>query len=173
MKMPRGGFMPGYNIRLGVTGNGEGGPVTIVSVQVSQVGSDKGSLSILCQELGDRYEKLPGKILADADHATRDDIKKLEQEKVELIVPVGSTWKEGDSDREVRRWKERMKTEEAKREYRQRKALSEWINSRMKCNFGLERMSVRGVERVACFFLLAAVTSNLLTHGVALLGITS
>jgi len=45
MKTPDGGYRPGYNIQMATAGSPLGGPRTIVGVQVTNVGSDMGSIS--------------------------------------------------------------------------------------------------------------------------------
>ena len=45
MKMPDGGFRPAYNFQMAVAGEETGGPRTIVAFQVTNVGSDMGSMT--------------------------------------------------------------------------------------------------------------------------------
>lgn len=51
MKMPDGGFRPGYNAQLAVAGSPVGGARTIVGVQVTNVGSDMGSVTPMLKQV--------------------------------------------------------------------------------------------------------------------------
>jgi hypothetical protein len=62
-----------------------------------------------------------------------------------------------------------MQTDAAKRTYRARAALCELSNAHLKCHHGTAQVLVRGIAKVTCVALLAALTSNLLAHAAALL----
>ena len=67
-------------------------------------------------------------------------------------------------------WRERMKTEDAKRAYRSRAGLCELVNAHLKSHHGTAHVLVRGLEKVTCVALLGALANNLLAHATALLG---
>ena len=69
----------------------------------------------------------------------------------------------------IRRWISEMKTEPMRRTYRARKALIERVNAILKDRFALRQVPVRGLHKVLCVFLLAAVVLNLMQHGQSLL----
>ncbi len=69
MKMPDGGFRPGYNIQLATAGSEPGGPRTIVGLLVTNTGSDMGSVTPMLEDMNERTGTLPGQLLADANHA--------------------------------------------------------------------------------------------------------
>jgi IS5 family transposase len=62
-----------------------------------------------------------------------------------------------------------METTEAKRHYRARAGLCELPNAHLKCHHGMAQVFVRGIERVTCVALLAALAANLLAHASVLL----
>ena len=62
-----------------------------------------------------------------------------------------------------------METDEAKRQYRARAGLCELPNAHFKCHHGVAQVLVRGIDRVSCVVMLAALTANLLAHAAALL----
>ena len=68
---------------------------------------------------------------------------------------------------EVEAWRERMKTDEAKRAYRARASLCELSNAHLKCHHGTESVLVRGLAKVTCVALLGAITANVLAHAAA------
>jgi transposase len=77
MKMPDGGFRPGYNVQLAVAGSDLGGPRTIVGLQVTSFGSDTGSITPMVAQAEARTGVAPGAVLADADHGKHACIEHL------------------------------------------------------------------------------------------------
>lgn len=171
MKMGDGGFRPAYNVQMATAGSEMGGPRTIVGVRVTNVGSDMGSIRPMLDEIERRTGALPEVLLADANHAKHECIRDATARGVEVLVPVPERAKKPDAtdDPAIAAWHERMATDEAKRQYRARAALCELPNAHLKCHHAAEQLPVRGIERVSCFVLLAALTANLLAHASALL----
>lgn len=165
MKMPDGSTAPAYNAQLATAGSIMGGPITIVAVNVSQLGSDKGSLTPMREQIKTNTGLVPKVILADADHVSFDDIREA-HEKCELIMPVPERTggKNGATDKPIEDWKKRMETARARYLYRARKALAERANSNLVYRFGLEPLRVRGVVKVKCVILLGSIVSNLIEH---------
>jgi transposase len=171
MKMPGGGFLPGYNIQLAVAGSEMGGPRTIVGVQVTNVGGDMGSVTPMLEQIAARTGSLPDTLLADANHAKHECIDNAAAQGVELLIAVPSN--AGDAKRPaspaVLDWRVRMETEEAKRIYRARAGLIELTNAHVKQHFGVDHVLVRGVAKVTCVALLAGLAFNILQHAAHLL----
>jgi transposase len=165
MKMPDGGFRPGYNVQLAVAGSEEGGPRTVVGLRVTNVGSDQSSITPMLEDIERRTGELPAVHLADANHATHACIEKATHDGVAVVmaVPRGAGPLE-DASPEVAAWRERMATEEARRLYRARAGLVELLNAHFKTRFGIDRVLVRGLPKVRCVVLLAGLTFNLLQH---------
>jgi len=176
MKMGDGGFRPGYNVQYAVAGSEMGGPRTIVGVNVTNVGSDMGSMAPMVEQIEERTGQRPGVLLADGGHAKSEDISATRRLDVDVIVPPAETAKtieklkaEG-ADPEVIAWRERMDTEEAKQLYRGRAGLAELANAHQKTHHGITQVLVRGVAKVTCVILLNAIGSNLLQHAPRLFG---
>jgi transposase len=173
MKMPDGGYRPGYNIRMATAGSAMGGARTIIGVQVTNIGSDMGAITPMLDEIQRRTGTLPAVLLADANHAKHDCVRNAAERGVELLVPVPERSDErgpkADMSPEICAWRERMQTDEAKRLYRARASLCELPNAHLKCHHGLAQVLVCGIEKVTCVALLAALTANLLAHASALL----
>jgi transposase len=174
MKMPDGGYRPGYNVQMAMAGSELGGPRTVVGVRVTNVGSDMGSVTPMLEEIERRTGALPKVLLADANHAKHDCIRTCaERGVVALIsVPVRSqkAGPNADHDAAVSAWRERMQTEEAKRTFRARAGLCELSNAHLKHHHGVAHVLVRGLEKVTCVALLAGLAANLMQHAARLLG---
>jgi transposase len=172
MKMPDGGFRPAYNVQLATAGSEMGGPRTIVGVRVTNVGSDMGSVTPMLADIEARTAQLPTMLLADANHAAHACITHATRRGVEVLiaVPAREQSASGHAVPEVSAWRDRMKTEDAKRTYRSRAGLCELVNAHLKAHHGTAHVLVRGLEKVTCVALLGALANNLLAHATSLLG---
>lgn len=172
MKMPDGGFRPGYNVQYAVAGDPEGGPRTIVGVNVTNVGSDMGSIEPMIRDVARDVGCFPALWLADANHARHACLEYADRVGIAVLMAVPDY--ELRSSRAVsdpvKRWRERMKDPEALRLYRARASLVELVNAHEKSRFGLERVLVRGLEKVTSVAVLGALAFNLLQHATNLLG---
>ena len=170
MKMGDGGFRPAFNVQYAVAGSELGGPRTIVGVQVSNVGSDMGSLTPMAEQIEERTGELPKAILADGGHAKSEDIAQLRSRGVDVLVPPAENAKpieqlqQQGADPEVIAWRERMETPDAKEKYRARAGLCELTNAHQKSHHALTQFLVRGLDKVTCVVMLSAIVSNLLQH---------
>jgi transposase len=170
MKMPDGGFRPGYNVQLAVAGSPDGGARTIVGVRVTNVGSDMGSITPMLADVERRTGETPAVLLADGNHAKHGCIEAATRDGVEVVMAVPRhAGPPEEASPEVAAWRERMTTEEAKRLYRARAGLVELLNAHLKARFGLDHVLVRGLPKVRCVVLLAGLTFNLLQHASGLL----
>lgn len=174
MKMADGGFRPAYTIRMATAGSPLGGPRTIVGVQVTNLGSDMGSITPMLDEIHRRTGQLPETLLADANHAAPGCVRAATEAGVEVLIAVPERTRQGgaqaDDDPAIVAWRERMETEEAKKLYRARASLCELTNAHLRTHHGIDHVLVRGLAKVTCVALLAAITSNLLQHAATLLG---
>jgi len=62
-----------------------------------------------------------------------------------------------------------MQTEEAKTIFRARASLCELSDAHLEHHHGVAQLLVRGVAKVTCVAMLAALAANLLQHAAALL----
>jgi transposase len=173
MKMADGGFRPAYNIRMVTAGSPLGGPRTIVGLQITNLGSDMGSITPMLDEIKRRTGQLPATLLADANHAAHDCVRAATEAGVELLMAVPERTRHGrdqaDDDAAIVAWRERMETDEAKKRYRARASLCELMNAHLRAHHGVNQVLVRGLAKVTCVALLAAIASNLLQNARALL----
>jgi len=123
------------------------------------------------EQVARRTGKHPADYLVDGGFATRTAIPTLEQRGVTVYAPVRLPKSKPEAQRyqpryrdtpEVVAWRQRMATDEAKAIYRQRAATAEWVNAQFRGRHNVQRLTVRGLERVTTVMLLVAVTHNLL-----------
>ena len=182
MKMADGGFRPAYNLQFAVAGEAEGGPRTIVGVEVTNQGTDLGSVGPMLQQVEQRTGQVPEHLLADGGHATLGDIKQCAARGVarcsafpadfRAVAPLISVPKrmarakeQGDHSPEVEAWREHMRTDEARERYKARAGLVENVNAQVKGRYGLTQLTVRGLAKVRSVALLVALAHNVAAHG--------
>lgn len=173
MKMPDGGFRPGFNVQHAVAGDEHGGPRTVVGMLVTNAGTDKGSLTPMVEQIQARTGVRPGALLADAGHAAFEDLRALDELGVRALVSVPKVSKrpgtQADRSPAIERWRERMTLEENIRLYRARAGLVELVNAHFKSQHALTGVLVRGLTKVTTVVLLTGIAFNLLQHAVGLL----
>jgi hypothetical protein len=141
MKMPDGGFRPAYNVQLATAGDPMGGPRTIVGVQVTNIGSDMGSVIPMLDDIEQRTGTLPKSLLADANHGRHECIRNATERGVEVVISPAKTAKElpsnADTTDPVVQWRLRMASEEGRKQYRARASLCELTNGHQRSRRGL------------------------------------
>jgi len=175
MKMGDGGFRPAYNVQYAVAGSEMGGHRTIVGVNVTNVGSDMGSLAPMVKQIAERTGHLPTVLLADGGHAKFQDIVETRRMGVRVLVPASKTAAPIDKLKQdlahpgIIAWREDIETDEAKRLYRARAGLCELANAHQKSHHGVTQFLVTGLAKVTCVILMNAIASNILQHAPRLL----
>ena len=172
MKMADGGFRPAYNVQL-ATNVGSG---VIVGVGVVNQGNDSRQAEPMEAQVAQRSGVHPEAYLVDGGYAQRETISTLTQRQVTVYAPVrpprtSTSGRErssprGDDSPEVKAWRQRMQTEEAKSTYKLRAATAEWANAQVR-RHGLLPFTMRGLHKVLSVVLLVAVAHNIL-RGLAL-----
>ncbi|WP_430384177.1 transposase [Archangium violaceum] len=96
-------------------------------------------------------------------------MKQCAAKGVEALISVpermAQAGQQGDHSPEVEAWRERMRTDEAKEQYKARAGLVENVNAQVKGRYGLTQVTVRGLDKVKCVALLVALAHNLAAHG--------
>jgi transposase len=166
MKMGDGGFRPAYNVQFATDGESR----IIVSVDVTNSGSDGGQMAPMHEDVCQRYDKVPQNYAVDGGFATNDDITAVEQAGSKVAAPMNHAEqisegggdpharRPGDSD-EMAKFRERMKTDEAKAISKQRPSIAEFPNAECR-NRGLHQFGVRGLAKVRTVTLWYALTFN-------------
>jgi transposase len=168
MKMPDGGFRPGYNAQFAT----ETGTGIIVGVDVTNQGSDAGQMKPMVEQIRERLEQVPETLTADGGFSTIDDIEATAAAGTEVYTPVKEakrlleegknpyTPKPGDSPA-IADWRVRMGSDLAKAIYQLRAQTAELTNANMR-NHGLYRVNVRGLSKVKTVLLWHVLAHNLL-----------
>lgn len=166
MKMGDGGYRPAYNVQFATDGDAR----VIVSVDVTNSGSDRGEMAPMHEDVVQRYKTTPGSYMVDCGFATKEDITTLEQRGSRVIAPIHGEERmlkngvdpharqRSDSE-EMVAFRQRMATEEAKAAYKQRPSIAEFPNAECR-NRGLHQFRVRGLKKVRAVTLWYALTFN-------------
>jgi transposase len=165
MKMGDGGFRPAYNGQFAVDTKTQ----IVVGVDVNNSGSDQGQLVPMLDQLEGRYEVIPSETLVDGGFVGLKDIEKAGELGVAVYAPVAQP-KEKTRDPHVplasdsppiAQWRQRMGTQEAKEIYKQRASSVECVNALAR-NRGLQRLPVRGLQKVRTILLWFAIAHNVM-----------
>jgi transposase len=168
MKMGNGGFRPAFNVQFATTADEAR---VIVGVEVTNRGSDAGQSTPMIEQIEQRTGERPAEMLVDGGYAQHEAIDEATDKQVTVYAPVPKPRKgdtrephaprEDDSEA-VAAWRQRMDTEEAKEIYKQRAATAETVNADAKEHRGLDRLAVRGLDKVGGSASLFALTYNIL-----------
>jgi transposase len=165
MKMADGGYRPAYNLEYST----DTATLVIAAVAVTTSGSDAGQITPLDDQLHDRHDRYPDEALADGGFVNLEDIEAAQAAPrgTKVYAPVPKP-KDPNRDRhaprptdsaQVQEWRTRMGTEPAKAIYRQRASTAECVNAQAR-NRGLQRLLVRGVQKVKAVALWFAIAHN-------------
>jgi transposase len=166
MKMADGGFRPAYNVQFGTDGESR----MIVSVDVTNNGSDGGQMAPMHAEIWETYDQLPTNYVVDGGFSTIDDITTVEQRGSQVAAPMtheDRIAKRG-GDPHARRardtdamfaFRQRMTTDTSKAILKQRPSIAEFPNAECR-NRGLQQYRVRGLKKVRTATLWYAITFN-------------
>jgi hypothetical protein len=168
MKMGDGGFRPAFNVQLATTTDKAR---VIVGVEITNRGSDQSESTPMIEQIEKRTGKRPAEILVDGGYTGHEAIDRATEHGTTVYAPLPKPRKGDTRDPHVPRdddseavaaWRLRMGTDEAKRIYKQRGATAETVNADAKAHRGLDRLRVRGRDRVLGSACLFALTYNIL-----------
>lgn len=166
MKMAEGGFRPAYNVQF----NTDVDSRVIVGVAVTNSGSDMGRMTPMLAQTEQRTGRLPREHLVDGGFVKLRDIDEAARHGIDVYAPVASSRtasvdphlpKPTDTPA-IAAWRTRMATDDARQLYKSRAAVAETVHADLRTWRGLDRLPVRGLGKVTCIALLAALTYNLL-----------
>ena len=165
MLMPCGGFRPAYNLQLVA----DTATQIVVGVDLVNVGSDKGQLRPMHEQLQKRYGRTPQEYLADGDFTSNEDIEHLEEQGTTVYTPPRK--RPGSQDHPpaplrgesavLQNWRERFASPIGKLIYRERAASIECVNAQAR-NRGLQQFCVRGPTKARTIGLWYALAHNLM-----------
>jgi transposase len=163
MKMPDGGFRPAWNVQVVTAGEEQ----IVVAVEPTSVGSDRGLMRPMLEAVRQRFGRLPERHLADGGFVSGTDIEWAHENGTEVYCqptrskhgrdPYVPREKDGPG---VRAWRERMASEEGQARYK-RRGIAECVHARWR-NWNLNRLTVRGSDKVKAVMLWYALANNIL-----------
>lgn len=168
MKMPDGGFRPGFNVQF----NTDTDSGLVVGVDVNNQGTDAGLMEPMLEQVEERTGQRPAEHLTDGGFATVADIEKVTSQGTLVYTPVKEEAEKKakgidpfqplkkDSPA-IAEWRQRMGTEEAKTIYKLRAQTAEWTNAQAR-NRGFYQVRVRGLQKVRMIALWYALIHNVL-----------
>jgi len=165
IKMPDGGFRPGYNMQIASAVERQ----IIVAVDVTAAGSDRGLARPMLERIRERLNRLPRDYLADGGFTTAADIEWAHGAEVALHCPPTKSRHGGDpfaprpgDGPGVASWRLRMKSDAGKARYK-RRSIHECVNARLR-QWNLRQITVRGVQKARTVLHWFALAHNIL-HG--------
>jgi transposase len=164
MKMPNAGYNAAYNAQLCTDTETQ----VIVGVDMINAGVDQGQLTVMLEQVKQRYGKTPDEYLVDGGYVTHAQIEEAEEQS-RIYAPVAERPKDklaphAPHPRDsagVAAWRARMGTEEAKEIYKERAATAECVNALAR-ERGLTRLRVRGLAKTKCVLLMHALAHNVM-----------
>ena len=157
---------PAYNVLFATDGDAR----VIVSVDVTNNGSDGGQMVPLHEDVCERYGKVPDNYIVDGGFSTNDDITQVEHSGSQVVAPMTHEdrilkrggdpheRRQGDSEK-MAAFRERKKSDESKSLLEERPSIAEFPNAECR-NRGLHQFRVRGLQKVRTSSLWYAITFN-------------
>ena len=167
MKMADNGFRPAYNVQFA----NDADSLVIVSVDVTNTGSDAALLAPMYDDVCQRYDISPDRYLADGGFSKKAGVTHVERQNTKFYGPLFSEQKQlkaGEDPYKERpnenahytKFRKRMGTAEAKEIYRRRAVAAEFPNANCR-NQGLYQFAVRGLAKAKAESLWHALAYNL------------
>jgi len=166
MKLGDGGFAPAYNLQFATDTPSR----MIVGVRATNSGSDSQQLEPMQAEIERRTATTPKQQLADGGYLNFAAVERSAQRGIEVFSPPREnrtyhidplTVQPGDSPA-LADYRRRMASAQGQAIYRERAATAETVNADLKTWRGLDRLLVRGLNKVLIVALWSALTYNLM-----------
>jgi len=173
MKIGGGGKHAAYNVQFATDARSR----AIVGVQVLRNPTDNGMSEAMAPEVERRTGGRVKVHVTDAGYLSKPTVEREEAARIQRIMPLpknaggqpATAHQPGDGPG-VRRWRERMQTEQARALLRQRSAVAETPNAELKTFRALDRLLVRGVSKATNVVLMGVITYNLMHFALTLAG---
>jgi len=162
-------FVQGYNAQIAVDGDSQ----VIVATGVTQQATDHHQLEPMVEKIKTNTGKKPKKMSGDTGYFSEDNVKKLEQEKIDGYIATGKekhSRKAGPcprgrppKDLSVKeRMERKLLTKKGKKEYSKRKEIVEAPFGQIKQGRGFRQFLLRGLDKVQGEWDLICLTHNIL-----------
>lgn len=168
MKMANGGYDPAYNVQFATDADAR----VIVSVDVTNAGTDGGELPPMHEQVCSDYEKTPEQALVDSAYATKESVASVESAGTKVVSSIPRSEQlqrhgkdpharqKGDSD-EYANFRARMAEPGYQELYKLRPSVAEFPNADCR-NRNLRQFRVRGLRKVKAVALWHALAFNFL-----------
>jgi transposase len=163
MKMPDGGFRPGYNVQVVSVA----GKQIVVTVEVGNVGSDGGQMRPTLERLGAQKRRMPRRYIVDGGFSSAEDVEWAHNQGIDVYCPPRQAKDSPDpyeprsrDGAGVRAWRDRMRSEAGQTLYRLR-TICECIHARWR-NWNLRQLTVRSIAKARAVILWYALANNVL-----------
>lgn len=167
MKMPDGGYRPGYNVQAMSTT----GEKIIVAVDVTNQGTDGGLLGPMLDRVEAAYGRKPTEALVDGGFASGVDVERAARNGITVFMPPKGARADRLAGRDpcapkrrdgagMKALRARMGTADGQAIYAERASTAERVNAGMR-NRGLYQFRVRGRSAVRAVVVLHALVHNL------------
>ena len=162
MKTSTEGFQQCYNTQMAVDDEHQ----LIVATQVDANASDQGRMLPLLDAVEQHHEKRPETVLADTGFCNENDLQAREDRNIDGYVSLGRDDKKSVKADAAKhpakaRMAEKLATTSGRKQYAQRKWLSEAPNGWIKEVLGFRRFSLRGLKKVSAEWDLVCLALNL------------
>ena len=161
----RGGFVLGYTAEVAVSDDH-----LIVAQRVTQNATDNSSLLPMLAAVKQQCGSPPQAVLADSGYFSVENLRRLEQQKIEGYVPdsnlaralnLGKRCRGRARAAVHRRMRRKLLSPAGREAYARRKALAEPVFGVLKEQRGMRQFRLRGQPKVAVEFTLASLAHNL------------
>lgn len=161
----RGGFTLGYTATLAVSEDH-----LILAQRVTQETNDNAALLPMVEAVQQQCREKPRRVSADSGFFSLDNLRALEEQRVEAYVPDsylarwlnrGGRLRQPAADPVLRRMRRKLRDPAGRAIYQRRKAIVEPVIGVLKQQRGMRRFARRGLRQVAVELALAATAYNL------------
>lgn len=147
----------------------------ITAVRVTQHASDNGSLLPMIAEVERQCGQRPGKVLADSGFYSAQNLDEMRDRDIDAYVPDSNLARELNTGqpargmgrnprlqhRETRRMRKKLRSQEGRKLYKQRKAMVEPVIGTLKEHRGMRQFLRRGLRAVTIEWMMAAISYNI------------
>ena len=166
MKLADGGYAPAYNLQLATDTQSR----LSVGALASNSGSDSQQLAPMQDEIERRSKLVPRQHLVDGGYHSFAAVEHSAERGIEVFSPprhnrtyhIDPLAPQPHDSPAIADYRQRMASAEGQAIYRERAATAETVNADLKCWRGLDRLLVRGLNKVTSVMLLAVLTYNLM-----------
>jgi len=161
----RRGFTLGYTATVAVSADH-----VLVAQQVTQAGNDNDLLVPMVERVQQECGEQPVQVSADSGFFSVDNLRALEQRKIDAYVPDSNLARALNRGKRVKgrarravhqRMRKKLRSAAGRAVYQRRRELPEPVFGVLKEQRGMRRFRLRGLEKVRVEFTLAATAHNL------------